>query len=93
MPGVGPVLSRTLLGELPELGQLTRKQIAALVGIAWPGAAGRPFAPCGPCAPSPAKVALTACLWKLLVIVNAMVRAKLALQGLHVLSSNLFPPA
>jgi len=34
VPGVGPVLSRTLLGELPELGQLNRKQIAALVGVA-----------------------------------------------------------
>jgi transposase len=32
--GVGPVLSRTLLAELPELGQLTRKEIAALVGVA-----------------------------------------------------------
>lgn len=34
VPGVGPVLSRTLLAELPELGQLNRKQIAALVGVA-----------------------------------------------------------
>src|SRR5437773_6550934 len=33
-PGVGPVLSRTLIGELPELGTLPRKQIAALVGVA-----------------------------------------------------------
>jgi transposase len=33
-PGVGPVLSRTLLADLPELGQLNRKQIAALVGVA-----------------------------------------------------------
>jgi transposase len=32
--GVGPVLSRTLLAELPELGTLTNKQAAALVGIA-----------------------------------------------------------
>jgi len=32
--GVGPVLSRTLLGYLPELGKLNRKQIAALVGVA-----------------------------------------------------------
>ena len=30
----GPILSRTLLGELPELGILNRKQIAALVGVA-----------------------------------------------------------
>jgi transposase len=34
VPGVGPVLSTTLLAELPELGQLDRKQIAALVGVA-----------------------------------------------------------
>jgi len=33
-PGVGPVLSATLLGCLPELGQLDRKEIAALVGVA-----------------------------------------------------------
>ena len=32
--GVGDVLSRTLLAELPELGQLNRKQIAKLVGVA-----------------------------------------------------------
>jgi transposase len=34
MKGVGPVLAHTLLAFLPELGQLTRKQIAALVGVA-----------------------------------------------------------
>lgn len=34
MPGVGPVLSVTLLSGLPELGALNRKQIAALVGVA-----------------------------------------------------------
>ncbi len=33
-PGVGPQLMYTLLGELPELGQLTAKQISALVGVA-----------------------------------------------------------
>ena len=33
-PGVGPVVSRTLLADLPELGSLNRKQIAALVGVA-----------------------------------------------------------
>lgn len=32
--GVGPVLSLTLLAELPELGTLDRKEIAALVGVA-----------------------------------------------------------
>jgi transposase len=34
VPGVGPVISRTLIAELPELGQLGRKEIAALVGLA-----------------------------------------------------------
>jgi len=34
VPGVGPVLSATLLAELPELGTLNRKQVAALVGVA-----------------------------------------------------------
>jgi transposase len=34
VPGVGPVLSLTLLAELPELGQLNRREIAKLVGVA-----------------------------------------------------------
>lgn len=34
VPGVGPAISRTLIAELPELGQLDRKQIAALAGLA-----------------------------------------------------------
>ena len=34
MPGIGPVVAQTLLAELPELGQLTRRQIAALTGLA-----------------------------------------------------------
>lgn len=34
IPGVGPVLSSTLVGELPELGQISDKQISALVGVA-----------------------------------------------------------
>ncbi len=34
MKGVGPVLAHTLLALLPELGQITGKQIAALVGVA-----------------------------------------------------------
>jgi transposase len=34
VPGVGPTVSLTLLAELPELGQLTRQQIAALAGLA-----------------------------------------------------------
>jgi transposase len=32
-PGIGPVCARTVLLELPELGPLTRHQIAALVGV------------------------------------------------------------
>ena len=60
VPGVGPIVSSTLLGELPELGTLSHKQIAALVGVAplaataarcagseWSGAAVRACAP--PC--------------------------------------------
>ena len=34
VPGVGPVVSLTLLAELPELGTLNRKRIATLVGVA-----------------------------------------------------------
>ena len=34
VPGVGPTTTATLLAELPELGKLNRKQIAALVGVA-----------------------------------------------------------
>lgn len=34
VPGVGPVIARTLIADLPELGQLDRKQIAALAGLA-----------------------------------------------------------
>jgi transposase len=60
VPGVGPVLARTLLASLPELGRLNRKAIAALVGVAplnrdsgtlrgrrrvWGGAGGRPGRP------------------------------------------------
>lgn len=33
-PGVGPVTTATLLAELPELGKMDRKKIAALVGVA-----------------------------------------------------------
>lgn len=108
VPGVGPVLSRTLLGELPELGRLGRRQIAALVGVAplardsgrFRGqrrvcggrATIRPVlymaavsaTRCNPAirafyqrlrgAGKPAKVAQVACMRKLLVILNAMVR-------------------
>lgn len=34
VPGVGPTIARTLIAELPELGSLDRRQVAALVGLA-----------------------------------------------------------
>jgi len=34
VPGIGPVIARSLIAELPELGRLTRRQIAALAGLA-----------------------------------------------------------
>lgn len=34
VPGVGPATARMLLGHLPELGTLTRREVAALVGLA-----------------------------------------------------------
>ncbi len=106
IPGIGPTASATLLAELPELGRLSRRQIAALVGVApfnrdsgtWRGqrriAGGRAavravlymatvaatranpviraFYQRLRTAGKPAKVALTACMRKLLVICNAL---------------------
>lgn len=108
VPGIGPVLSRTVLAELPELGQLTHRQIAALVGVAplnrdsgrlrgrrtcWGGRATvrrvlymatlaatkwntviRAFYQRLCAAGKPKKVALVACMHKLLTILNAMVK-------------------
>lgn len=34
VPGIGPVISRTLIADLPELGQLSHREIASLVGLA-----------------------------------------------------------
>lgn len=34
VPGVGPIIARTLLAEMPELGHLDRREIAALAGLA-----------------------------------------------------------
>jgi transposase len=34
VPGVGSIIARTLIAELPELGQLNRRQVAALAGLA-----------------------------------------------------------
>jgi len=106
VPGIGPVVSKTLVAELPELGKLNRKQIAALVGVApvnrdsgtmrgkrmvWGGRGGiraqlymaalvgtkynpilRVFYRRLRDAGKPAKVALTACMRKLLTILNAI---------------------
>lgn len=108
VPGVGPVISRTLVADLPELGLLNRKQIASLAGVAplardsgtmrgkrrvWGGRAPvraalymgtlvatkhnpviRDFYGRLVAAGKPKKVALTACMRKLLTILNAMVR-------------------
>jgi transposase len=107
-PGVGPVLSAVLLSDLPELGSLNRKAIAALVGVAplnrdsgqfrgkrrvWGGRASvrstlymatlvatrhnptiRLFYARLLRAGKPKKVALTACMRKLLTTLNAMAR-------------------
>jgi transposase len=108
VPGVGPVVSVTLLADLPELGTLDRKQVAALVGLApmnrdsgtmrgkrtiWGGratvrAALYMAALVGSrrnpvlqavytrllAAGKTKKVALTACMRKLLTILNAMLK-------------------
>jgi transposase len=108
VPGVGPNLARTLIAELPELGQLTHKQIAALVGVApfsrdsglmrgkrmiWGGRSSvrtalflstwsaskwnpviRVFYQRLRANGKPPKVAMVACMRKLLVILNAMIR-------------------
>ena len=106
IPGIGPVASATLLAELPELGTLSRRQIAALVGVApfnrdsgtWRGRRGiwggrasvraalymatlaatranppiRAFYQRLVAAGKRPKVALTACMRKLLVRCNAL---------------------
>lgn len=114
VPGIGEVTSRTLLACLPELGQLTHKQIGALVGVVpfvrqsgqWQGGAhirgGRLevrvvlyMATLTAVRWNPTikafydrlvangkkkKVALTACMHKLLTILNAMMRHQQAWQ-------------
>jgi transposase len=108
VPGVGPVLCRTLLAELPELGSLSPRELSALVGVAplnrdsgtlrgrrsvWGGRGRvrealymgaliasrynptiREFYQRLLAAGKPKKVALVACMRKLLVILNAMIR-------------------
>ena len=108
VPGVGPQLARTLLAHLPELGQLKRREIAALVGVApfaqesgrfkgrrmiWGGRASvrnvfymailsavkynpilQPHYQALLERGKPCKVAMVACIRKLLIILNAMLR-------------------
>jgi transposase len=108
IPGIGPVVARTLLAELPELGTLTPEQAAALAGVAplaqdsgtrrgvrrlWGGRAPvraalsmavgsaiRCHPPITACytrltsAGKPLKVALVACMRKLVILANAVVR-------------------
>lgn len=110
VPGVGPVTAATLLAYLPELGTLSRQQVAALVGVApmaaesgrWHGArrirGGRAVvrhvlymaavtaSRCHPVlAPyyqtlrargKPAKVALVACMRRLLVLLNSLLKTR-----------------
>ena len=109
VPGVGPVLTTTVLANLPELGAWTHKQIAALVGVAplnrdsgtlhgkwmvWGGRAQvraalymaaivatrynptiKTFYQRLCQAGKAKKVALTACMRKLLTILNAMLKS------------------
>ena len=108
VPGVGPVTATTMVAELPELGQLNRQKIAALVGVApfnkdsgpkkgkrkiYGGRAGvrgtlhmatLSAVKCNPAIRAfyqsllnrgkEKMVALTACMRKMLVMINAMVR-------------------
>ena len=112
VPGVGRVMALALLAELPELGQLNRKQIAKLAGVAplardsgtlrgkrmiHGGRASlratlymaalvasrrnpviRAFYQRLLAAGKPKKLALTACMRKLLTILNAMARTNVA---------------
>ena len=73
VPGVGRVLSSTLLTHLPELGSLNRGQVAALVATRHNPVI-KAFYHRLRAAGKPAKVALTACMRKLLIILNSMLR-------------------
>jgi transposase len=120
VPGVGPVLARTLLAELPELGTLPRRRLCALVGVApfnrdsgafrgkrevWGGRAPvRAALYMGAlvatrynpvigefyerllAAGKPKKVALVACMRKLLSILNAMMRDRIPWHPAHPLT-------
>lgn len=120
VPGVGPVLARTLLAELPELGTLSHKRLCALVGVApfnrdsgqrvgkrevWGGRAPvRAALYMGALvatrhnpliaefyerllkAGKAKKVALVACMRKLLSILNAMIRDRTPWHATHLLT-------
>lgn len=121
VPGVGPVLCRTLLAELPELGCLSPRELSALVGVApinrdsaifrgrrgvWGGRARvrealymgaliasrynptiKPLYERLVEAGKPKKVALVACMRKLLTILNAMIRDRTPWRCPHALNS------
>jgi len=120
VPGVGPVLARTLLAELPELGTLPRRRLCALVGVApfnrdsgtfrgkrqvWGGRAPvraalymgalvatrhnpliREFYERLLAAGKPKKVALVACMRKLLSLLNALMRNRTLWRSTHALT-------
>jgi transposase len=74
VPGVGPVVSATLLSSLPELGFATTSRLSALVGVT-PMNHERPKpVRCWFRVKKAKKVALVACMRKLIGILNAMVR-------------------
>lgn len=117
IPGIGPITSAHCLAQLPELGHLTRREIAALVGLApfnrdsgtltghrtiWGGRRSVRNAlymatvsaiRCNPIIRTcyrhltdqgkPPKVALVACMRKLLVIMNAMLKTQTSWQAQH----------
>lgn len=121
VPGVGHVLARTLLAELPELGKLDRKHLAALVGVAplnrdsgrvrgkrsvWGGRARvrqvlymgalvasrhnpiiREFYERLVAAGKPRKVAVVACMRKLLTILDSMLKHRTAWSPCHALTT------
>ena len=121
VPGVGPVLARTLLAGVPELGKLTHKRVAALVGVAplnrdsgtlrgrrsvWGGRAEvrgalymgalvaarrnpvvKEFYERLLAAGKPKKVALVACMRKLLSILNAVLKHRTPWRSPHYLST------
>ena len=120
VPGVGPVLARSLPAELPELGTITHKRLSSLVGVApfnrdsgkmrgkrevWGGRAPvratlymgalvatrhnpaiKEFYERLLKAGKPKKVALVACMRKLLTILNAMMRDLAIWRCPHVLT-------